>query len=272
MSKSKGKLSKSLKSQMQQIARDELKQELEEKKAIISYDQISINSAIASGDVTANANYMRILPSIRQVSNSLTSTSDLQGGYNIRVGDEINLKSIDIKGYVAYNDITKNNENAVRTGVRVMILRQKDQNTDVGFVNDSHANKLLADSEITIPGPGSFSGVPLNLIEAINRNVYAVRYDKVFNLSASLQVSAEGGTNAGKRFTGSQDKTLKFFKHKLTFGKRGLKLTYTDGDSEDSNNFPYVLVVGYANLIDDETPTNNAIKVTMSAVATYTDA
>ena len=266
------KLSKSMKSQMQEIARDELKQELEEKKAIISYDQVSMNSNIPSGDVQNSNNYFRLLPSIRQISSELTSTTDLQGGYNIRVGDEITLKRLDLKGYVAYNDITKNNEDSVRTGVRVMILRQRDENTDVGFIANSHANKLLVDSEIGIPGPGSFSGVPLNLLDSINRDAYAVRYDKVFNLSASLQVAQESGTNAAKRFTGSQNNTLKFFQHQLSFGKRGLKLKYTEGDSEDSNNFPYVMVVGYANLIDDGVASNGAVKLTMSAVAHYTDA
>lgn len=268
----KGALSKSMKSQMQKIAQDELKQELEEKKAIISYDQISMNSNIPSGDVTNSNNYFRLLPGIQQISNELDSTTGLQGGYNIRVGDEITLKRLDIKGYVAYSDITKNNEDSVRTGVRVMILRQRDQNTDVGFVANSHANKILADSEIGIPGPGSFTGVPLNLLDAINRNEYAVRYDKVFNLSASLQVPQEAGTNAAKRFTGSQNNTLKFFQHQLTFGKRGLKLNYTDGSSEDSNNFPYVMVVGYANLVDGSVAPNNAVKLTLSSVAHYTDA
>lgn len=252
------------------IVREELKEEIERKKALVSYDNITLNSAIPSGDVASSMNYMRILGPIDQVSYALpTATAGEQGGYNFRVGDEISLKDVDIKGFVSYADLTINQQINTRIGVRVMILRQRDENTDVGFVANSHADKLLMNGELSVPGPGSFSGRPLNLIQEINRDLYAVRYDKTFYLNQSLQIN---GTTNVNRSTGGTEHTLKFFQHKLTFGKGGLKLKYTDGNSDTPNNFPYVLVVGYTNLVDDAAAGNNQINITMSSVATYTDA
>ena len=248
------------------IVLKEIKQETEEKYALVSYDNNTLNANIPSGDVTSSFNYMRLLGPIDQISYSNT-TGD-QGQYNMRVGDEIILKELDIKGFVSYNDLTINQQINARTGVRVMILRQRDENTDLGFVTNSHGDKLLESGELAVPGPAAFTGRPLNLIQGINRELYAVRYDKTFNLSQSLQLA---GTTNVNRSTGPTDKTLQFFKHKLTFGKRGLKLKYTDGNADTPNNFPYVMVIGYANLVDNSAATNGNINVTMNSIATYTD-
>lgn len=259
--------SKKMEKQVKSIVQDVLNEEIEDKKALISYDNNTLNANIPSGDVASSFNYMRLLGPIDQISYSNT-TGD-QGMYNMRIGDEIMLKEIDIKGFVSFNDLTINQQVNTRTGVRVMILRQRDENTDVGFVANSHADKLLESGVGSIPGPASFTGKPLNLIQSINREAYAVRYDKTFHLTQSLQIAGTTNVNRG---TAGTDKTLGFFQHKLTFGKGGLKLKYTDGNSDTPNNFPYVLVVGYANLVDGSVANNGAINVTMNSVATYTDA
>lgn len=258
---------KSFDKRVKDIVVNEMKQELEVKQALISYDNNTLNANIASGDVQSSFNYMRLLGPIDQVS--FAQTAQDQGGYNIRVGDEIVLKHLDVKGFVSYNDLTIQQQANARIGVRVMILRQRDENTDLGFVSNSHADKLLMNGELATPGPGSFTGRPLNVIQEINRDLYSVRYDKTFNLNQAVQIS---GTSNPNRSTAGTGNTLRFFQHKLTFGKRGLKLKYTDGNSDTPNNFPYVMVVGYTNLVDDSVATNGQINVTMSSVATYTDA
>jgi len=251
---------------VKEIVINELKQELEEKKCLISYDNNTLNANIPSGDVSSSFNYMRLLGPIDQIS--FSNTTGDQGQYNMRIGDEINLKSLDIKGFVSMNDLTINQQQNCRIGVRVMILKQKDENSDLGFVSNSHANELLENGDLAIPGPSSFTGRPLNLIQSINRDLYTVRYDKQFFLNQSLQIV---GTSNVNRSTAGSDQTLKFFRHKLTFGKRGLKLKYSSGNADTPNNFGYVMVVGYTNLVDNAVATNGQVNITMNSVATYTD-
>jgi len=246
------------------IVQQELKEEIEEKQSLISYDNNTLNANIPSGNVQSSFNYMRLLGPISQVS--FAQTAQDQGGYNIRIGDEVMLKHVDIKGFVSMNDLTLAQQQNCRVGVRVMILKQRDENTDTGFVSNSHADKLLMNGELGIPGPSSFTGRPLNSIQDINRDLYAVRYDKTFYLAQSLDADGQATNNFGP-----VKPTLKFFQHKLTFGKRGLKLKYTDGNSETPNNFPYVMVVGYTNLVDNAVAGNGQVNITMNSVATYTD-
>ncbi len=255
---------KSFEKKVKDIVIKEMKDELEEKKALISYDNNTLNANIPSGNVTSSFNYMRLLGPIDQVS--FSNTTGDQGQYNMRVGDEIALKSVAIKGFVSMNDLTINQQQNTRIGVRVMILRQRDENTSLGFVTNSHGDKLLENGDLAVPGPAAFTGRPLNLIQGINREAFAVRYDKTFYLSQSL------GASGLLSNQGPTDKTLKFFQHDLTFGKRGLKLKFTDGNSDTPNNFPYVMVIGYTNLVDNSAATNGQVNVTMNAVATYTDA
>ena len=262
-SKSKRNFDKKVKD----IVLKELSNEIEEKKAIISYDNNSLNANIPSGDVTSSFNYMRLLGPTTQISYAQAAGD--QGMYNMRVGDEITLKHVDIKGFVAFNDLTINQQINARVGVRVMILRQRDENSDLGFVTNSHANMLLEQGSTATPSPSAFTGRPLNCIQSINKELYAVRYDKTFYLNQSVQLS---GTTNVNRSTAGVDHTLRFFQHKLTFGKRGLKLKYSDGNSDTPNNFPYVMVIGYTNLVDASAATNGNIDVTMNSVATYTDA
>lgn len=267
MPKPRKNTKKNFDKRVKDIVIKELKEEIEEKHALISYDNNSLNANIPSGNVTSSFNYMRLLGPIDQISYALpTATAGEQGQYNMRVGDEICLKSLDIKGFVSMSDITKDQQINCRVGVRVMILRQRDENTDVGFVTNSHADKILESGELSVPGPSSFTGRPLNIIQGINRELYAVRYDKTFYLAQSLATTGSATSNQGPVAP-----TLKFFQHKLTFGQRGLKLKFTDGNADTPNNFPYVMVVGYTNLVDNSVAGNGQVNVTMNSIATYTD-
>ncbi len=264
---SKSKRKQSFESRVKEIVHNETKDDFELKKSVIAYDNNTLNANIPSGDVTSSMNYMRLLGPITQVSYGQVSTD--QGGYNMRIGDEITLKHVDIKGFVSFNDLTINQQVNTRVGVRVMILKQKDENSDVGFVTNSHADKMLEQGLTATPGPSAFTGKPLNAIQSINRELYTVRYDKTFYLSQPLQFTT--GTDV-RRNAGNTEHTLRFFQHKLKFGKKGLKLKFTDGNSEHANNFPYVMVIGYSNLVDNSAAQNGSINVSMSSTASYTDA
>ena len=264
-------MSKKMTKQVETIVEKALAEELEEKRAISQYQAKSIESVIASGNVLTNqTNYFDLLAPITQVANSRSLSGAPGGAYGFRIGDEINLKKVIIKGYCYLPDLTAANQGNTQIGVRVMILKQKDKDSYGGFRADSHANKLLLDTVGVsgYQGPGQFNGAPLYLVREINRNEYAVRYDKVIHLSRDYI----GGSSTSTKFAASSSKALKFFEHELTFGK-GKKLNFTDGASIVPNNFPYLLVVGQVNMADPAVavPAGTA-KLTMSSTAVYTDA
>lgn len=256
---------------VEEIVRKELAEELEEKRAMIQVEDKSLNTVIASGNVSNNANFCALLPPIEQVVAERNDTAAAGGAYNFRVGDEINLKAVKIKGFVYMRDQTTDSNTNTRIGIRVMILKQKDKNSYAGFLADAHTNRLLLDSNPigAPPGPGGFNGAPLDLKREINRNEFAVRYDKTFYLSRDLLIGSQ--SNSNRSGISSKD-SLKFFEHTLTFGK-GKKLTFTDGEADAPNEFPYVMVVGQTGLVDPTTSIPDGLgKMTYTATAIYTDA
>jgi len=265
-------MSKKMTKQVETIVNKALAEELEEKRAIQQQDNVTIPNTIASGDVTNVNNYQVLLPPINQVlANTKTGTiaPGQEGAYGFRIGDEINLKSVKIKGYVSMRDVTTDDNRQCKIGVRVMILKQKDKDSYAGFLADSHADKLLLDqvNSNSQQGPGLFDGSPLDLIKDINRNEFAVRYDKLFYLSRDV-ISGSGSS----RVSVSSKDTLRFFEHELTFGN-GKKLNFTDGASTTPNNFPYLMVVGAADMTDPTTTIpSGLVAVTYNSVAVYTDA
>lgn len=264
-------MSKNMVKQVEKVVEKALSEELEEKRAIQQYEGKGINNVIASGNVTSNnTNYFDLLAPITQVANSRSATGAPGGAYGFRIGDEVNLKRVKIKGFAYLTDVTAAQQLNTHIGVRIMILKQKDKDSSVGFRADSHANKLLLDQvgASGYQGPGSFNGAPLDLIREINRNEYSVRYDKVIYLSRDLI----GGTSNTTRYSASTQKALKFFEHELTFGK-GKKLNFTDGASISPNNFPYLLVCGQVNMADPTTSQPDGLtEISFTSTAEYTDA
>lgn len=256
---------------IRKIVQEELAEELEEKRCISQYENKSINTVIPSGDVITNqTNFFDILAPIKQVVDTRAETGSPDGAYGFRVGDEINLKSVKIKGMVYLNDLTSDQAQNTSIGVRVMILKQKDKNSYAGFRADAHTNKLLLDTvgASGYQGPGPFNGSPLDLRREINRNEYSVRYDKTFYLSRDYIQ----GTSTSTRFAISSNNSLRFFEHDLTFGN-GKKLTFTDGASTTPNQFPYLLVVGQAGMKDPTTAIQPGLaRISVSSTAIYTDA
>ncbi len=134
MKKSSKRFEKSVKA----IVREELQEELEDKVAVIGQDMFNIDTAgIPTGNVATSSNIIKLMPFINQGLNQ----------YNSRIGNEIRLKHLDLKMILA-NDalqsrISADNPTDQSIGVRVMILRQKDENSANGLVENFQGNKLL---------------------------------------------------------------------------------------------------------------------------------
>ena len=240
------------------IVRDEIQTELENKVGVIGLTDANIDTAsIPNGDVASSSNFVKLMPLISQGD----------GQYNQRNGNEIRLKSLNVKmllNSVLSSASTSTLANA-GIGVRVMILRQKDQNSQLGVISDFQGNKLMENGEITSPGPAQFTGETWNLVQKVNREQFSVRYDKVFYIDNPFKQGTGG--NAVQFPT-----KTKIMEHTLRFGKQGLKLTFGDGASENPTNFPYIMVLGYASTTGQDVPSNALIRYSYSATANYTDA
>jgi len=265
--------SKRFEKNVQAIVLKELEQELEEKHAIADYSNVAINSAIPSGAVNngdvlnGGGNFYKILPEIAQ-----STTGEAGRAYNTRIGNEITLKEIDLHGYLTHVDSFTSNASYAnsRLAVRVMLLRAKEINDGEVLFNNMPTNKLIRFGNFDATGPdgaASFGGFALDPFRDINRDAFAVRYDKVFQVNAPVIIQGLSDPDVG--VIPSQTKR---FRHKLSFGKRGLKLKYTDASDLEPNNFPYFLCVGYASTTGGSGPENSKVKLTMSCVGTYTDA
>jgi hypothetical protein len=246
---------------VKEIVRKELKEELEEKTAVIGVSDATVTTAaIPNGDVTSSGNVVKLFPSITQGT----------GQYNDRIGNEIRLKHLDIKMLLNYAlpDLSTATNEDTALGVRVMILRQKDDNAAAQAIENFQGNKLL-ENGVGTAGPKQFTGQTFNLVQKINREQFSVRYDKVHNIKVNYRQSSGGATAVSQSFF---PPTTKVISKRLTFGKRGLKLTYGDGASEEPSNFPYLLVIGYASTVSSSVPSAGILRYSYSANAKYTDA
>jgi len=258
MVKSKNMRGRNFQKKVTEIVRKELQEELEEKTAVIGATDVFVQTpAIPNGNVFGNRNFIQLFPSIPQGT----------GEYNERIGNEIRLKSIDIKMLLHYKSVGVTEPENSSIGMRVMILRQKDQGSVAGLLSNFQGNKLLENGS-TVAGPAQFFGNTFNLLQKINREQFSVRYDKVHYLDNPAQV----GTSTGGQFFMVGPPRPKVVSHKLTFGKQGLKLTYGDAASTDPTNFPYVMVIGYASTVSAFIPDNGLVAYSYSANAKYTDA
>lgn len=244
---------------VKEVVREELQEELEEKCAVIGFANESLDTpSIPSGNVLGSSNFIKLFPNISQGV----------GQYNQRIGNEIRLKYLDIKLLLQYKDGAGiNNYRDQSLGVRVMILRQKDNNDELGFIQDSQMDKLLENGSIVSPGPASFTGTTLNLIQKINREQFSVRYDKVHYIDRAREFNDNNSTMVFNR-----PPRPVIVSHRLTFGKQGLKLTFGDKASENPANFPYVMVIGYASTMASQAPSNDIVEYSYTANAAYTDA
>ncbi len=261
MGKSKNtKKSMNFTKKVQDIVRDEMQEELEEKHALIGESNTRITSAsIPTGNVAGFTNFVRLLPEITQGD----------GQYNERVGNEIRLKHLDITmllQYTAGEDFpTPVDYQDSSVGVRVMILRQKDDNAFAGAIANFQGNKLLENGPAG--GPAPYNALTFNNLQKINREQFAVRYDKTFYIDRTVGYNESGGQLAFNR-----PPRPVVMKHRLTFGKEGRKLTFGDAASTEPSNFQYFMVIGYASTIDNIALNDGILQYSYSANSEYTDA
>jgi len=253
---------------VKEIVKKELEEEIEEKHAITEYSSIFLRRDVPGGVVlNGQGNFFKILPEIDQ-----SVTGEAGRAYNTRIGNEINLKSIDLNGYISYansNTAQSDYENA-KLAVRVMILRSKAINDQELLFDNMPTDTLLRFGQQAASGANgsrSYDGFPLDSFREINRETFSVRYDKVHYLDAP--VILPGATQPDVTVVPSRSK---MFKHKLTFGKNGLKLKYSAAADVNPNNFPYFMVVGYSSMSSTVQPDNLLARMTVSCVGTYTDA
>lgn len=223
---------------------------------------------IDTGNVNLLANFIKLFPQITQGVRQ----------YNSRLGNEIRLKSLDLNMLINYDllmeRVNSSKEADCSIGVRVMILKQKDQNSADGAIDNFQGDKLLENGAITTAGPASFTGLNFNLVQAINREQFTVKYDKVIHMTAPFTNKADpDGSNvppdAAQPVLFLKTKVIK---HRMKFGKHGLKLTFVNADSEFLTNFPYFMVIGYASNVFLLEPSDRLIQYFYSSNAKYTDA
>lgn len=263
------------------IKRSEIKKVLntmlEKKHAITDYANVNIRASIPTGVVSnaaSNSNnnsFFKILPEIDQ-----STTGEAGKGYNTRVGNEITLRSLDIKGMLSYNGDLVNQIDLkdAKLAVRVMILRAKDINdTDILFNNMPTDELIISGQQVgggTTAGPISFGGFGVDAFRAINRDVFSVKYDQVHYLDAPVGIA--GTSLAGDSAFSVVPSAAKLFQHRLTFGEGGLKLHYSSITDNMANNFPYFMVIGYQSMsASGGAPSNNLVRTSFSCHSTYTD-
>nr|AGA18249.1 hypothetical protein [uncultured marine virus] len=250
------------------IVRKELAHEIEEKNAITQYNNVLMQSVIPSGVVlNGQGNFFKLLPEIFQ-----STTGGAGSAYNERIGNEITLKEIDIHGFLnSRQDIVNlaSQPQNVKLAVRVMILRAKEVNDQELLFDNMPTDTLIRFGEQTtgFGGPVSYQGLPLDSFRDINRDTFSVKYDRVHYMNGPTLFP--GTTNPDVSQNAS---ALKIFRHKLRFGKRGLKLKYSASTDTQPNNFPYFMVVGYSSMSANSVPSNNLCAMTLNISSTFTDA
>ncbi|WP_445772346.1 hypothetical protein, partial [Rheinheimera sp.] len=136
-------VSKALTKKVKDIVRKELKEELEEKTAVIGLPAVSFNANIPNGNVTASPNFVRLFPNITQANSAKQ--------YNGRMGNEIRLKNLNLKMLVQFVNPGTPTPNESQLGIRVMILKQRDQNSHIGAISDFQGDKLIENGYIVTP-------------------------------------------------------------------------------------------------------------------------
>lgn len=259
---------KPLKKQIQDVVREQLDHEIEVKYGLKDDPDNILSKSIASGNVAGNANFFRMMPNIHQSGNTPAGTPEV-GQYNQRIGNEIILKRLRIHGNIGYNssnsDVT-NFENA-KLAVRVMVLRAKNISDVQELFAQMPTDTLLRFGGDTTNGVGSFGGFTMDSFRDINRNTFAVRYDKIHYLNAPVIFPGTTAPDVSLIPSG-----LRIIKHELTFGKNGLKLKFEKNTDLQPNNMPYFMVIGYTSMSSGSQPLDGLVRASFSFVSEYTDA
>lgn len=254
------------KADVKEIVRKAIANETEMKYAIAGFDNVAIKSAIPSGIVTSGVgNFFRLMPDVYQ-----STTGGAGNAYNERIGNEICLKEMDIQGFLNYAPaaVTGVDYKNAKLAVRVMILRAKAA-TDPALIFDNMPTDSLirfGNNTTGVAGPTSFDGFPLDSFRDLNTDVFTVNYDKVHYLDAPTTLAGTTSVTIS-----AQPTSLKIFRHKIKFGKNGLKLYYSQASDRQPNNNPYFMVIGYSSLTQGVVPDDDIVRATFNITSSYTD-
>lgn len=254
------------KADVKEIVRKAIADETEMKYAIAGFDNVAIKAAIPHGLVTSGTgNFFRLMPDVYQ-----STTGGAGNAYNERIGNEISLKEMDIQGFLNYAPaaVTGVDYKNAKLAVRVMILRAKAA-TDPALIFDSMPTDALirfGNNTTGVAGPTSFDGFPLDSFRDLNTDVFTVNYDKVHYLDAPTTLAGTTSVTIS-----AQPTSLKIFRHKIKFGKNGLKLYYSKANDRQPNNNPYFMVIGYSSLTQGVVPDNDIVRATFNITSSYTD-
>jgi len=224
----------------------------EDKEVYISNNEstlVSFNSGIAgAGDI------LQIIP------NMFNGTE-----INERVGDRVNLKSHNIRGYfrVVPNTAAANYKFG-NVAVRQLVLSLKSiSNYDAVVADPSLANKLLGllrKGGTTV----AFQGLVSDVMAEINREIFTVHYDKVYHIKTDYNMTAIGAT--------TQD-TLRMFNINMKVKNKQLKYSDDISTSLLPTNYGCFMAFGYCYMdgsLPDTAATN--LQVYYSSVMKYEDA
>lgn len=254
------------KADVKEIVRKAIADETEMKYAIAGFDNVAIKAAIPHGLVTSGTgNFFRLMPDVYQ-----STTGGAGNAYNERIGNEICLKEMDIQGFLNYAPaaVTGVDYKNAKLAVRVMILRAKAA-TDPALIFDNMPTDAIirfGNNTTGVAGPTSFDGFPLDSFRDLNTDVFSVNYDKVHYLDAPTTLAGTSSVTIS-----AQPTSLKILRHKIKFGKNGLKLYYSKSNDRQPNNNPYFMVIGYSSLTQGVVPDNDIVRATFNITSSYTD-
>jgi hypothetical protein len=259
--------SKRFEKSVKAIVLEELAEELEEKHCITEYSNVPLLPSIPAGVVlNGQGNFFKLMPEVFQ-----STTGSAGSAYNERIGNEIKLREIEINAFLNFGPaaVSGVDYKNSKLAVRVMILKAKQINDQEILFDNMPTDTLIrfGQQSTGAGGPIPYTGLPLDSFREINRDTFAVRYDKVHYLNAPTLLQGTTDVTTSNIPTG-----LKMFKHKLTFGQRGLKLKYSSSADTEPNNFPYFMVIGYSSLSQNAVPSNNIVQATLSVNGKFTDA
>nr|AGA18258.1 hypothetical protein [uncultured marine virus] len=177
---------------------------LKNKQALFDLVERKPYAAILTGDVAnavipaqrpngVNSNYYQLLPSINQ-----SIAGEAARKYNARIGNELLLKSIHIKGFLEYDlsfatDLNPQNKKIL---VRLMVVSQKRAgNYSTAFTNIS--DRMLTNGFNAGENTGPFTGAAINGVQEINRDVFTVHYEKKIYLTAPVLVAGTSSPDVG---------------------------------------------------------------------------
>ncbi len=214
---------------------------------------------LLSSAINDSTKLLNLLPDI--LNNGDIIGNDSAG----RIGSEIRLKKIVLKSWLRYAPTNVNNRVSVDEAnimARLMILRQKDQQSAVGLIEGTN----FENSSLLESGGFSQSNEFRNIMSPINRKLFTVKQDRKLKLTNNVDTSDPNvDANANPYNFKINNKTIRF-------GKMGKKLTYaTTTDTAQPYQFPWVYTGGYCNGNGTQAPFNQALLM-YDITAYYTDA